>query len=156
SVTDYYVNKIDVDSGFECKSLEGLKELTLSDLKIEILPTPGHTDGSVSFLINKEALICGDLLLLESVGRPDLARGKEETIKGAEKLYNTVQNFILNLDDNVRVFPAHFTKTEIRPVTLTLKELKEKNDSLTIADKSEFINFITENIPMTPPNYEAI
>ncbi len=154
--TDYYVNKIDVDNGFEYKSLEGLKELRLSDLKIEIIPTPGHTDGSVSFLINNEALICGDLLLLESVGRPDLARGKEETIKGAEKLYNTVQNVVLNLDDSVRIFPAHFTKSEVRPVTMTLKELKASNDSLTIADKSKFINFITENIPMTPPNYEAI
>jgi glyoxylase-like metal-dependent hydrolase (beta-lactamase superfamily II)/rhodanese-related sulfurtransferase len=153
---DHYINNIDVDSSSHLKSIKDIPEVTLGDIKIKIIDTPGHTDGSVSFLINDEALICGDLLLLESVGRPDLARGKEETIKGAEKLYNTVQNTVLKLDDSVKIFPAHFTKTVIRPVTLTLKELKKFNDSLTISDKEQFIKFITENIPVTPPNYESI
>ncbi len=62
----------------------------------------------------------------------------------------------MKLDDSVRIFPAHFTKTQIRPVTLTLKELKQSNDSLNISDKEQFIKFITENIPVTPPNYESI
>jgi glyoxylase-like metal-dependent hydrolase (beta-lactamase superfamily II)/rhodanese-related sulfurtransferase len=153
---DYYVNAIDVDSNSRLKSIKDIPEIILGDIKIEITDTPGHTDGSVSFLINNQAFICGDLLLLESVGRPDLARCKEETIKGAEKLYNTVQNTVLKLDDSVRIFPAHFTKTVIRPVTLTLKELKKFNDSFTISDKEQFIKFITENIPVTPPNYESI
>jgi glyoxylase-like metal-dependent hydrolase (beta-lactamase superfamily II) len=153
---DYYINKTDVDDNFEFKSLDSISEMNLDDVKIIIVKTPGHTDGSLSFLIDDKALICGDLLLLESVGRPDLAREKEETIRGAENLYSTVQNFILRLSDDVCIFPAHFTRTEIRPVTLTLKELKDYNDSITISDRSEFIKFITENIPVTPPNYQSI
>jgi len=153
---NYYINKIDTDSGFKCESLDGIKSLPFSDINIQILATPGHTDGSVSFLLNNKALICGDLLLLESVGRPDLARDKAATVKGAEKLYNTIQNIILKLDDNVKIFPAHFTRTEVRPVVMTLKDLKAYNDSLTIKDQTDFISFITDNIPMTPPNYDSI
>lgn len=153
---DYYINSIDIDSSSGLMSINEIFPIVPGGLNIKLIETPGHTDGSVSFLINNEALICGDLLLLESVGRPDLARDKSETEKGAEKLYNTLQNKILKLDDSVTVFPAHFTKTEIRPVKLSLKELKKYNDSLNISDKEEFIKFITENIPVTPPNYQAI
>ncbi len=152
----YYINAIDVDSSSGLMSIKDVFPIRLGSVNVELIETPGHTDGSVSFLINNEALICGDLLLLESIGRPDLARSVEETQKGAEKLFNTIQNEILKLNDSVTIFPAHFTKTELRPVKLTLKDLKEYNDSLTISDKTEFIKFITENIPVTPPNYLAI
>src|SRR4030095_16746462 len=112
---DYYINEIDVDKAFDFKSLRNVKNLELGGVDIKILNTPGHTDGSLSFLINNEALICGDLLLLESPGRPDLARTKEATIAGAEILFNTLQNVILKLDESVKILPSHFTKTGIRP-----------------------------------------
>lgn len=153
---DYYINEIEVDRVFTFKSLMDIKEFELGGLKIEIISTPGHTDGSLSFMINGKALLCGDLLLLESPGRPDLARTKEETSKGAEILYNTLQDKILMLDDSVGLFPSHFTKTELRPVTLTLGELKQASEALTIADKDKFVQYLTSNIPVNPPNYETI
>lgn len=154
--TPYYVNAIDVDSGFEFKSLQDIKDLTLGSTKLELFDTPGHTDGSLSFLINNEALICGDLLLLESPGRPDLARTKEATVKGAEILFNTLQNLLPKLNDEVTILPSHFTKVEIRPVAMKLAELKASSKPLTMTNKDEFIDYITSNIPMTPPNYETI
>ncbi len=153
---DYYVNATDFDGGFKNKNLNGVDSLTLGNIEIKIFQTPGHTDGSLSFLINNEALICGDLLLLESVGRPDLARSSEQTVEGAKKLYTTLQEIILKLDGNVIIFPSHFTKTDKRPVCMTLKDLGKYNDSLLINDKEQFIQFITEHIPNTPPNYESI
>ncbi len=153
---DYYVNETEVDKVFSFKSLKDIKEIRLGNTKIEIIPTPGHTDGSVSFLINNEALLCGDLLLLESPGRPDLARTKEATIKGAEILFDTLQDLLPKLSDNVKIFPSHFTKTEVRPVVMSLGELKASSKPLTMTDKNEFIDYITSSIPMTPPNYETI
>ena len=153
---DYSVNAIDVDKVFDFKSLQDTNKINLGDVEIQILKTPGHTDGSLSFLINNEALICGDLLLLESPGRPDLARTKEETIKGAEILFGTLQNVILKLDDSVKILPSHFTKTEIRPVIMTLGELKKYSKAVSINDKNKFIEYLTSNIPVTPPNYESI
>ena len=153
---DYYVNEIEVDKVFQFKSLKDMPEFTVGNTKLEVISTPGHTDGSVSFLVNNEALLCGDLLLLESPGRPDLARTKEETTKGAAILFDTLQSVMKRLNDNVKIFPSHFTKTEIRPVMLSLGELKASSKPLNMTDKQEFIDYITSNIPVTPPNYETI
>lgn len=152
----YYVNEIEVDKVFSFKPLSSLDTIELTGIKVRVLDTPGHTDGSVSFLVNGKALLCGDLLLLESPGRPDLARTKAETTKGAEILYDTLQNVIFKLDDSVDIFPSHFTKTTIRPVTVSLGELKRTSDALRLKTKAEFVNYLTEAIPLNPPNYETI
>jgi len=153
---DYYINSLDVNDDFLYKSLNGLNEINLGNVSVTIIPTPGHTDGSLSFLIDDKALICGDLLLLESPGRPDLARTKEDTIKGAGILFETLHNIVLKLDDDVKIFPSHFTKTELRPVVLSLGELKKQSKPLQMTSKDEFIEYLTSNIPMTPPNFESI
>ena len=153
---DYYVNEIEVDKVFKFKSLKDISTLTIGSINFEILSTPGHTDGSLSFLVNNEALLCGDLLLLESPGRPDLARTKEETTKGAAILFDTLQNVINKLSDSVKIFPSHFTKTEVRPVVMSFGELKASSIPLRMTNKQEFIDYITASIPSTPPNYETI
>jgi glyoxylase-like metal-dependent hydrolase (beta-lactamase superfamily II)/rhodanese-related sulfurtransferase len=154
--TDYYINGVEVDNLFNFKSLKDIYEIRINDICVNIISTPGHTDGSLSLIIDKQALICGDLLLLESPGRPDLARTKEDTLKGAGILFDTLQAKILKLNDSMKVFPSHFTSSELRPVVLSLGELKIYNHPLTISDKNEFINYLTANIPLTPPNYESI
>lgn len=152
----YYINSTDVDINFDFKSLKDINEIRLDDISIKVIPTPGHTDGSLSFLACNSALFCGDLLLLESPGRPDLARTKEDTLKGAGILFDTLQSKILKLDDSVTVFPSHFTKTGLRPVIMSLGELKKANPPLTYSNKEDFIEYLTGNIPQTPPNYESI
>jgi len=152
----FYINSVDVDGKFKYVSLKSLNTIPLGGISIKIIPTPGHTDGSVSFLIDDKALICGDLLLLESPGRPDLARTKEDTIKGAGILFDTLQNVIFKLDDYVKIFPSHFTTTEIRPVVMSLGELKRSCEPLRIDNEIDFIEYLTSNIPMTPPNFESI
>jgi glyoxylase-like metal-dependent hydrolase (beta-lactamase superfamily II) len=152
----YYINSTDVDREFDYVSLHGLSEMKIGNIQVKILGTPGHTDGSLSFLIDNKALICGDLLLLESPGRPDLARTKEDTIAGAAVLYETLHNVIFKLGDSVMIFPSHFTQTELRPVVMSLGDLKKQSKPLQMAGRDEFIDFLTSNIPKTPPNYESI
>jgi glyoxylase-like metal-dependent hydrolase (beta-lactamase superfamily II)/rhodanese-related sulfurtransferase len=153
---DYYINEVEVDKVFPFKSLKSVSELTFGKTRIQLLKTPGHTDGSLSFLINNKALLCGDLLLLESPGRPDLARTKKETTKGAGILFDTLQELFPKLGNEVMIFPSHFTKTSIRPVVMSLKDLKAASRPLNISNKSKFVDYITSNIPSTPPNYETI
>jgi glyoxylase-like metal-dependent hydrolase (beta-lactamase superfamily II)/rhodanese-related sulfurtransferase len=153
---DYYINKIDVDNSFNYRSLEGIEKLDFRIMDVRVLKTPGHTDGSLSFLIENKVLFCGDLLLLESPGRPDLARTKEETRIGAEKMFHTLKSVILTLDDGVKIFPAHYSTTGKRPVYMSLSDLKKNNVALSISDKDAFLSYLTENIPETPPNFEAI
>ncbi len=153
---DYCISEIEVDKVFSFKSLKAADEIAFGKTRIHLISTPGHTDGSISFLINNKALLCGDLLLLESPGRPDLARTKEETTKGAGILFDTLKNLLPGLSDDTMIFPSHFTNTDIRPVVMSLKDLKANSEPLNITDKREFINYITSNIPVTPPNYETI
>jgi len=152
----YYVSKVDTDDGFDHNSFEGISELSLGDFIVRVLPTPGHTDGSLSFLVDEKALVCGDLLLIESVGRPDLARTQEETERAAQVLFDTLNGVVLKLDDSVLILPAHFVSTSLRPVTTTLGEMKRQNSALSILEKEKFVQYITESIPLTPPNYESI
>lgn len=152
----YYLNAVEADSVFNFESLQYIDELELGGVKIKIIPTPGHTDGSLSFLINGEVLLCGDLLLLESPGRPDLARTKEDTIKGAGILFDTLQSLLPKLSESVMILPSHFTKTELRPVAMTLGELKATSKPLNMTDRNDFIDYITADIPVTPPNFESI
>lgn len=152
----YYVNEIEVDNGFLFKSLKDIPSFKLGGLNIEVLSTPGHTDGSLSFLVNNKALLCGDLLLLESPGRPDLARTKDESLAGAGILFDTISALKVKLSNEVKIFPSHFTKTKVRPVVMNFGDLKTSIDALKIVNKPDFIDYITENIPKTPPNYETI
>ena len=75
------------------------EELLLNDIKIKVIATPGHTDGSVTFLV-EEMLFTGDTLFLESVGRTDFPTGnKNELIASVKKLFS--------LEGEYKVFPGH-------------------------------------------------
>lgn len=79
--------------------------LFLDDIEIKIIHTPGHSQGSVCFLIENN-LFSGDTLFFETFGRTDLPSGSFNTIK--ESLFK-----LFELDDNIKVFPGHGCETSI-------------------------------------------
>jgi len=74
---------------------------------IQVIHTPGHTPGSVSFYIPDTGVFTGDALFLESVGRTDLPGGDTEVLMAS------IQNKLFALADNTQVFPGHGPKTTI-------------------------------------------
>lgn len=75
------------------------EELVLNDIKIKVISTPGHTDGSVTFLV-EDMLFTGDTLFLECVGRTDFPTGnKDDLIASVKKLFS--------LEGEYKVFPGH-------------------------------------------------
>lgn len=86
--------------------------LNVGNTKIKALYTPGHTNESICYLVypsgSSEALmiLTGDTLFAGSVGRTDLY-GKPAQPSQAEKLYNSLQEKLLPLDDHLLVYPAH-------------------------------------------------
>jgi len=76
------------------------------DLDIRVLHTPGHTPGSVCFLIGPE-LIAGDTLFKRSIGRTDLPGGSFET------LMFSIQNTLYALPPETVVHPGHGPSTTI-------------------------------------------
>ena len=76
-------------------------------VSLKVIHTPGHTPGSLSFIIENKLLFAGDTIFVDSIGRPDLRDKAEEF---AENLYNTIQQKIMKLPDDIVILPAHFEK----------------------------------------------
>ena len=74
---------------------------------VEVLHTPGHTPGSLSFYIPGIGLITGDTLFAGSVGRTDLWKGSFPT------LMTSIKKSLLTFPDETRVFPGHGPGTTI-------------------------------------------
>jgi len=132
--------------------------VTVGSLDIEVIHTPGHSEGSVSFDIGGVALITGDTLFHESVGRVELGveAGIEDSDveQNAATLYESLQR-LLNRPDDAVVLPAHDPGSPEPPVTATLAEVKERNTDLG-RDRDEFIKELASDIPDHPPNFERV
>ncbi|MBQ3219113.1 MAG: MBL fold metallo-hydrolase [Clostridia bacterium] len=80
--------------------------LDVCGIKIKVIATPGHTDGSVCFLLDN-MLFTGDTLFCESVGRTDFKSGnRDDLVNSVKKLYR--------LEGDYAVYPGHdeFTTLE--------------------------------------------
>jgi glyoxylase-like metal-dependent hydrolase (beta-lactamase superfamily II) len=81
-------------------------ELTVGDVPLKIIETPGHTIGGISILA-EGALFSGDTLFRASIGRTDLPTGDYDALERSirEKLYT--------LPDDTKVYPGHMGPTDI-------------------------------------------
>ncbi len=82
--------------------------LDLLGMEIEVIHAPGHTKGSVMFVLNQEILMSGDVLFAGSIGRTDLPTGSASDMK------STLKNRVLTLSDELRVLPGHGPETTIK------------------------------------------
>jgi glyoxylase-like metal-dependent hydrolase (beta-lactamase superfamily II) len=88
-------------------------------LSIKVIHAPGHTSGSLMFLVNDEVLLSGDVLFAGSIGRTDLAGGSHESMQ------KTLSTKVLTLADHLRVLPGHGPDTTIEFERRTNPYLKE-------------------------------
>lgn len=80
--------------------------ISVGKLEFKVLHTPGHTPGSVCFLVEK-VLFSGDTLFANSIGRSDLPGGNHE------QLLASIRNRLLPLDDDVKIYSGHGHVTTI-------------------------------------------
>jgi glyoxylase-like metal-dependent hydrolase (beta-lactamase superfamily II) len=144
---------------YSYEALEEGKNITIGNTKIEIQPlyTPGHTIGSTSMIVDGQYLLSGDILFVDSIGRPDLAGKAEDWVSDLrDSLYNKYND----LSKDLVVLPAHFGKiSELDKkggVSALLGELFEKNEGLNIESDDEFRKAVTENLPPQPNAYQEI
>ena len=87
------------------KTVSNEEILSVAEEKIRVLHTPGHTEGSVCYII-EDAIFTGDTLFAGSVGRCDFPTGDGSALmKSLEKLSH--------LDKNYKVYPGHGEPTDI-------------------------------------------
>ena len=136
----------------------------IGNIKIKVLHTPGHTMESSTFLLIDEnaketAIFSGDTLFLGDVGRPDLAqKAADMTQEGlAGLLYDSLQNKIVPLSDDIVVYPAHGAgsacgKNMQKETVDTLGNQKKTNYALNQPNKKAFIEAVTDGL-LPPPAY---
>ncbi len=132
----------------------------LGSISIEVLHTPGHTLESCCYLLKNEnhkphALFSGDTLFVGDVGRPDLSSGNMSSEELAAIMYDTIQNKILPLADDILVYPAHGQGSScgknLGPNTFsTIAEEKKTNYALQPQLKETFVNAITGGLAEAP------
>ena len=93
-------------------------EITLGNIIVKAVHTPGHTPEHLSFLITDGAqadapgfMLTGDFVFVGDLGRPDLldeaAGGIDTRFQGAKDLFASLRDRFLTLPDYVQVLPAH-------------------------------------------------
>lgn len=93
-------------------------KITLGNITVEAVHTPGHTPEHLAFLITDGAqsdkpgfMLSGDFVFVGDLGRPDLldaaAGGVDTRFGGARQLFASLRDQFLTLPDYVQVLPAH-------------------------------------------------
>lgn len=144
---------------FNYQPLNGGNNITVGNTEINIhaLYSPGHTIGSTSFVVDEKYLLSGDILFIDSIGRPDLAGLADDWVGD---LRETLYKRYKELSEALIVLPAHFMImeeiNEDGSVAKPLGELFAENHGLNIEDEQEFRNMVTNNLPPQPNAYQDI
>ena len=100
--------------------IKGGERLELAGFEIDVLFTPGHSPGHVTYVLPAEgAIFSGDVLFEGSIGRTDLPGGDTAT------LMSTLAGLLDALPDETRVFPGHMGVTTIGRERATNPFLRE-------------------------------
>ncbi|MEO5907997.1 MAG: rhodanese-like domain-containing protein [Ginsengibacter sp.] len=132
----------------------------IGNISIEVIHTPGHTLESTCYLLkdqdqNPYCIFTGDTLFVGDVGRPDLSSGNLTKEELASIMYDSIQNKIIPLPDNLIVYPAHGAGSScgknIGTETQTTIGIQKKNNyALQTQTREEFIKSVTQDLGEAP------
>ncbi|UOE41284.1 MBL fold metallo-hydrolase [Chryseobacterium suipulveris] len=151
---------------FDAIIAEDNQVFEIGKIKIKVLHTPGHTMESATYLLIDEdgketAIFSGDTLFLGDVGRPDLAQKAanmtQEELAGI--LYESLQNKIMPLSDEITVYPAHGAgsacgKNMQKETVDTLGNQKKTNYALNQPNKESFVREVLDGLSAPPKYFE--
>jgi glyoxylase-like metal-dependent hydrolase (beta-lactamase superfamily II)/rhodanese-related sulfurtransferase len=165
----YYLHPYDAIHPFDMlpavidyEMLSDDQRLTLGDLTIQVIHTPGHTLGQVNFMASDPAgetmVFTGDNIFLQSFGRPDLG-GQGEA--WAPIVYDTIfHKFKGQVPNRAWILPGHYAGFgEANEEGLFAKEaadLWRENAGLRFANRDAFIAYVLTHLPEMPGQYVEI
>lgn len=153
----------DRDPSFDYHPLEDGDTIQIGDREITALYAPGHTSEMMNYRIDR-AILTGDALFVDSVGRIELEFGEEEAENGARMEYETLHETLLEQPDDLTVLPGHVSITADGeyengspgdPVSASLGTIQQRLDLVDL-DEDEFVDYMVSNVPEKPDNYETI
>ena len=155
------------ETDYPIRRLADGEHLSLGEVDLEIISTPGHTWESISVLVRERpdavptAVLTGDSLFIGDVGRPDLVNiGDSSAGDLARAMYHTIHNKLLALPDGVTVMPAHGAgsscgKNLSAELTSTIGEQRRSNPSVQPMSEDAFVELITHGQPAAPSYFSV-
>lgn len=137
--------------------------ISLGDVELEVLATPGHSKEHISFLafLNDQPeplmLFSGGSLIVGGTGRTDL-HGEHNTRPLAQDLFNTLHHKLANLPDAVVVYPTHGagsfcnTTTSSERVSTMAKE-RQENPFFKYDQEDLFVTEALAHLSSFPSHY---
>jgi hydroxyacylglutathione hydrolase len=147
---------------FPIETLHDGQLLSLGDVTLEVLATPGHTPESISIVVRDASgadpwrVLTGDALFIGDVGRPDLLASVGWTADQlARRLYRSLHDKLLPLPDETLVFPAHGAgsacgKSMSSAPTSTIGEQRVTNYALQPMSEDEFVEAVLQGQSVAP------
>ncbi len=130
------------------KTVKDNELIELDTLQLKTLYTPGHTDDSYCFLLQRERedlLFTGDTLLIRGTGRTDIQHGN------AHQQHESLFNKLLRLDNNTVVYPGH----DYQGMTsTTIGEEKKYNPRLQLTSQFEYVQLMSRLNLEKPKNFD--
>jgi DMSO/TMAO reductase YedYZ molybdopterin-dependent catalytic subunit/rhodanese-related sulfurtransferase/glyoxylase-like metal-dependent hydrolase (beta-lactamase superfamily II) len=141
------------------------QRLSLGQVTLEILATPGHTPESICIVVwghpddvEPYGVLTGDTLFVGDVGRPDLLASAGTDLSAdalARRLYRSLYDKLLSLPDATRVYPAHGAgsacgKALSIETSSTIGEQRRTNYALADLTEDAFVAAVTEGQPPRP------
>lgn len=127
-------------------ALKSGDRLSLGSTSIEVLETPGHTVGCVSFVVRDDdrirGVMTGDALLVRGTGRTDFQGGSANT------LFHSVREQLFTLPDDTVVYPGHDYRGHH---TSTIGEEKRLNPRIALPrSEADFVRIMSD-LKLAPP-----
>ena len=131
--------------------------IPLGSTRLTAMHTPGHTGESTSFALNETALFTGDTLFTNGVGRPDLHADPEGARQRARALFASLTR-LRSLRPHIVVLPAHASEPIAFDGRAVAAQLVDVETWLSgwLASEAAFVERVTSNLPLTPPNFARI
>ncbi|MFN8176393.1 MAG: MBL fold metallo-hydrolase [bacterium] len=138
-------------------AVEEGQEIPVGRLRVRVVPTPGHTEGSVSYRIDDHSVLTGDFLFVGSLGRPDLG---DKADAWARVLWRSVERSRSEWPSGIRVYPAHYAGASERnpdnSVGRTFGEIAVTNEALGLRSEEEFLAWALRRSGAFPDAYRRI
>ena len=148
---------------FAAETLSNGSHISLGEVDLEILETPGHTPESISVVVRENgptsqphSVLTGDTLFIGDVGRPDLLASVGVTADDlARQLFESLHNKLLLLPDDTMVYPAHGAgsscgKQLSTETVSTIGEQRRTNYALAPMVIDDFVDVVTEGQNVAP------
>jgi glyoxylase-like metal-dependent hydrolase (beta-lactamase superfamily II) len=133
------------------------ESIRLGHATLRALATPGHTQDSMSYVLNDVAVFTGDTLFTIGVGRPDLHADPDAARDGARALFASLTR-LQQLPSHLLVLPAHTSEPIAFDGHAVGAPLHDVSTWLSewLVSESAFVERLTSNLPPTPPNFVRI